>query len=203
MDEEVIYVVSGIMRSGSSMMMKALEAGGMELLYDPTRDEENETVQFNGEQYEVNPGGSYESYRYLSALRPAEWVDKCRGKVIKNLYPGLMTLPKIDVFGVKYKILFMLRDPVEIEMSWVVSFHNLTPKETIGVNMEYYAVLMDDICSSIEEARDSEVIQVHYDDVMDNPKAAFRKIRDAGWPISPKKAAVVIDPRLHRMKREN
>ena len=38
-DDKILYVVSGFMRTGTSMMMKALEAGGLKVKYKQSREE--------------------------------------------------------------------------------------------------------------------------------------------------------------------
>ena len=69
-----VVIVSGLPRSGTSMAMKMLEAGGMELVVDNIRTAD-----------EDNPKGYYEDERVkdLAEMKDKEWLDGARGKVIK------------------------------------------------------------------------------------------------------------------------
>ncbi len=53
----MIYLVSGDMRTGTSMMMQALEAGGLEAVYNENRDRMNQ--QYGDKDYQPNGGGFY------------------------------------------------------------------------------------------------------------------------------------------------
>ena len=59
--DKTLYVVSGFMRTGTSMMMKALEAGGLEACYRQSREEMR--LRFADEHYDPNVGGLYELER--------------------------------------------------------------------------------------------------------------------------------------------
>ena len=51
----MIFIVSGFMRTGTSMMMKCLEAGGLEAVFNPTRERMNK--DFGDEHDQPNEGG--------------------------------------------------------------------------------------------------------------------------------------------------
>ena len=96
----VITIVSGLPRSGTSMMMKILEAGGMEVFTDNLRipDEDNPKGYFELEQ--------------VKALKDGDdsWVKDAAGKVVKVISSLLEYLPS----AYKYKIIFMRRAIPEI-----------------------------------------------------------------------------------------
>jgi len=98
MDE--IIIVSGLPRSGTSMMMQLLEAAGLEILTDRLR-----TADSN------NPKGYYEFER-VKKLKSGdfEWLPQARGKVVKVISALLRYLPS----PYPYKIIFMRRDLEEI-----------------------------------------------------------------------------------------
>jgi hypothetical protein len=97
---ETITIVSGLPRSGTSMMMKVLEAGGMEVFTDNLRvaDEDNPKGYFELEQ--------------VKALKDGDdsWVKDAPGKVVKVISSLLEYLPSTH----KYKIVFMRRAIPEI-----------------------------------------------------------------------------------------
>jgi len=96
----VITVVSGLPRSGTSMMMKVLEAGGLEVFTDNLRTAD-----------EDNPKGYFE-LEQVKALKDGDdaWVKDARGKVVKVISSLLEYLPS----NYKYKIVFMRREIAEI-----------------------------------------------------------------------------------------
>ncbi|MGB7876487.1 MAG: sulfotransferase [Anaerolineales bacterium] len=96
----VITIVSGLPRSGTSMMMKVLEAGGMQIFTDNLRTAD-----------EDNPKGYYE-LEQVKALKDGDvsWVKDAPGKVVKVISSLLEFLPSTY----KYKIIFMRREIAEI-----------------------------------------------------------------------------------------
>ena len=96
----VITLVSGLPRSGTSMMMKVLEAGGMEIFTDNQRTAD-----------EDNPKGYYE-LEDVKALKDGkfDWMQDAPGKAVKVISSLLEYLPP----GYKYKIVFMRREIAEI-----------------------------------------------------------------------------------------
>ena len=200
-DKNTIYIVSGIMRSGSSMIMKALIEGGMDAAYDPNRDKANNAdTEYKGETYVVNPGGYFEmSPELYNRDKLDELIEQARGKLIKFLIPGVLEVSVPE--DVKLKIILMLRDPDEIDKSWKVSFKDISP-ETYGFDLRFYGFTMKDAIDFFEEEMGADVLAVVYNKVLKNPKKEFRIIRDEGWPIRPTQAAKAIDTSLYRVKKE-
>ena len=95
-----ITIVSGLPRSGTSMMMKVLEAGGMEIVTDNLRVAD-----------EDNPKGYYE-LEDVKALKDGDdsWILDAPGKAVKVISSLLEFLPS----DYKYKIVFMRREIAEI-----------------------------------------------------------------------------------------
>lgn len=93
----MITVVSGLPRSGTSMMMRMLQLGGMELLIDTKRpaDESNQYGYFE-----------YEPIKRLA--QDSLWLDQAEGKALKIIAQLLAYLPT----GHDYKVIFMER-PIE------------------------------------------------------------------------------------------
>jgi hypothetical protein len=98
--QPVITIVSGLPRSGTSMMMKILEAGGLEVFTDNLRVAD-----------EDNPKGYYE-LEQVKALKDGDdsWLKDAPGKVVKVISSLLEYLPS----AYKYKIVFMRREIIEI-----------------------------------------------------------------------------------------
>jgi hypothetical protein len=96
---EIVTIVSGLPRSGTSMMMRALDVGGLRAMTDGHRQPDID-----------NPYGYFE---YEPAKRLAEdtsWLAAARGKVVKIVYRLLYYLPSDH----QYRIVFMHRDLDEV-----------------------------------------------------------------------------------------
>lgn len=101
-DEAVIgdiVVVSGLPRSGTSMMMRMLEAGGVNLLTDSERGADDD-----------NPRGYYEYAPVKRLARDASWVRDARGKAIKVVSRLLYELPT----DFNYDVVLMQREIGEV-----------------------------------------------------------------------------------------
>jgi len=97
---EVITVVSGLPRSGTSMMMKMLEAGGLACLTDSKRlpDEDNPRGYYEFERVKKLPEGD------------CDWLIDARGKVVKVVSTLLEYLTTVY----PYKIVYMQRNTLEV-----------------------------------------------------------------------------------------
>lgn len=99
-DNTPVIVVSGLPRSGTSMMMKALEAGGITMLTDNLRQADVD-----------NPKGYYEFERVKQLPQgDTAWLAEARGKGVKVIAALLEHLPP----GYPYRVLFMQRALPEI-----------------------------------------------------------------------------------------
>ena len=95
-----VIVVSGLPRSGTSMMMRMLAAGGMRIVSDDRRRAD-----------EDNPVGYYELERVKDLERGAtDWVAGARGAAVKVVSPLLRHLPP----RFRYRVIFMERDLREV-----------------------------------------------------------------------------------------
>lgn len=184
-----VYVVSGFMRTGTSMMMKALEVGGMNACYKQSRDIMKN--HFADGQYDPNIGGLYELERrdYL------EWgfPGKYKGKLIKCLWGGLI---KMDVMP-KIKIVFMRRNPEEIRQSYLAFFgKNLENADKIDRNLDYAIRMM-------KNRKDVDIDVFWYRDVVERPREHFQILKNHGWPIDVDKCVEIVNPKYCRYKIEN
>ena len=94
-----ITVVSGMPRSGTSLMMSMLQAGGMPVLDDGSRAPDQH-----------NPRGYFEDSRAKRLATDSAWIEEARGKAVKVIYRLLQYLPG----QFEYRVIFMLRDLEEV-----------------------------------------------------------------------------------------
>ena len=184
-----VYLISSIHRSGSSMVMRCLEAGGMPVVY--SGDHEHLNTEFNTPDYVPNPNGFY------APPSDFEAVNKYTGNAFKFDFRLLLTLP----VGIKYNILFMKRNPDEIR----ASMSAFMPNQSWGVDaviLELYTLVIDAILEKVRERGDATVTVLNYSDVVSNPQKEFQKLVDAGWSFDVNKASVMVDESLYRFKLE-
>src|SRR5512139_2049136 len=98
---EPVIIVSGLPRSGTSMLMKMLEAGGVPLVTDGVRTPD-----------EDNPKGYYEVERVkdLANEQDKTWLRQSKGKGLKVISYLLKSLPA----DVNYKVVFIRREIEEV-----------------------------------------------------------------------------------------
>src|SRR5260370_29067533 len=94
-----VTVVSGMPRSGTSLMMQMLEAGGITALTDNRRPPDIH-----------NPLGYFEYEPVKRIAEDASWMDTACGKAVKIIYRQLPHLPP----DFEYRVVFMDRDLVEV-----------------------------------------------------------------------------------------
>src|ERR1041385_2006037 len=99
MNNQPIAIVSGLPRSGTSMMMKMLVAGGLEALTDNIRTAD-----------EDNPEGYFEFEMVKKLGDDRSWLADARGKCVKIVSSFLKHLPQ----DFTYKIIFMRRNIEEV-----------------------------------------------------------------------------------------
>jgi hypothetical protein len=98
----MIVVVSGLPRSGTSMMMQMVQAGGMALLTDERREADDS-----------NPRGYLEYERVKQLKQDQSWLGEAEGKAVKIVAPLLPHLPA----SYSYRVIFMERALEEVLQS--------------------------------------------------------------------------------------
>ncbi len=190
---QTLYVVSGFMRSGTSMMMKAIEAGGLPLSYSPEREELRE--RYSDEYYNPNEGGLYElSDKEFNSL---EFPLPYKGTCVKALQTAV---PRMRVVPGGIRVIFMRRDQEEIRQSYLAFFGKNLPQLQTEDFEERMQIIQDQILNR-KDVLSLDVIW--YRDVVNNPLPVFERLKENGWPIDPVLAASVVDPALCRYRLEN
>jgi len=110
MTNDFITIVSGLPRSGTSMMMQMLVAGGIPALTDNIRRAD-----------EDNPRGYYELEAVKKVKEDTSFLDAARGKVVKMVHLLLYDLPPRH----RYRVVFMRRQIDEVLASQKVMLERL------------------------------------------------------------------------------
>lgn len=186
------YLISNVHRSGSSMMMRCLIAGGLEGAYDEEFSIMLDLMS-NDPEYHPNPHGFYQL-----SNPPTEFsVSMYEGKLLKFPFRRLIYLPQGD-----YKVCFLKRDPLEIEKS-MQKFVPFTSWGSDSVVLEFYDQIIDTIINTLQQRADITLTVLNYTDIVKDPTAEFTKLYNDGWPIDVNAAASLVDDSLYRLRLEN
>lgn len=186
-----VIVVSGLPRSGTSMMMKMLAAGGLPILTDNERRAD-----------ENNPRGYYE-FEPVKQLREgvSDWVPQAEGKVVKIISALLEHLPA----GHTYKIIFMRRHIDEILASQRRMLER-DGKPTDRVSDEQLAELYRKHLAQVEAwlagQPNMEVLYVSYNDILTNPDPIAAEVNTfLGGRLDLPAMRQVVDRNLYRERK--
>jgi hypothetical protein len=188
---ETIVVVSGLPRSGTSMMMGMLEAGGLTLLKDDIREADDD-----------NPEGYFEFER-VKKLREGDfdWLPDAQGKVVKIISYLLLSLPETH----NYRVIFMQRKLAEIMASQrkMLVRRGEDPdkvrEEELGSILENHLRQVD---AWIEGQANVERIKVDYNHMITDPEADILRVNQfLGGKLNVDKMAQIIDPSLYRQRK--
>ncbi|OYT26669.1 MAG: sulfotransferase family protein [Candidatus Altiarchaeales archaeon ex4484_96] len=182
-----VVVVSGLPRSGTSMLMKMLDAGGIKPLTDEIREADVD-----------NPRGYYEFERVKKLPQESDWVPRARGKAVKVLAELIKHLPQ----GYNYKVVFMQRRIPEIIASQkkMLVRRGEDPNKVSDEEMEEllrnYLMLMK---SYINDREDMMVCYVSYNDLLEHPRREVKALnRFLGGVLDEEEMVSVIEPNLYR-----
>ncbi len=185
--DNVITIVSGLPRSGTSMMMKILEAGGMEVVTDNIRKTDEDNIY-----------GYYEYERVKKIKENNIWLKETRGKVLKIVSKLLYELPSNE----NYKIIFIKRKMNEILASQRKMLERMG-KSTGGTSDGEMEMLfnkhLSKIAKYIEEKKYIDVIYINYNDFVKSPNVQIKTLnRFLNNKLNIEKAVKVVDKSLYR-----
>lgn len=188
---EPIVIVSGLPRSGTSMMMKMLEAGGLPIMTDAVR-----TADID------NPKGYYEFERVkdLEREKDKSWVRDARGKVLKVISWLLKDLPDDS----RYLILFMRRDIDEVLASQAKMLARRGEADDTDDKLmaEAYRSHLASVKIMARTRPNWELLEVRYDAAIKDPRAAAATVNAfLGGRLSEVKMVEVVDAELYRNRK--
>ncbi len=188
--DETVMIVSGLPRSGTSMMMKMLEAGGVPVLVDNIREAD-----------EDNPKGYYEFERVKKLPEDTEWLPDAVGKVVKMVFVLLKELPE----GYHYKVVFMRRAIEEIVASQNQMLERNNKANTVD-DLEIvrsFEMLLDSIKKWIADQPHIEFQEFWYGDVLEDPATTAQQASSfLGMDLDLDAMAAVVDESLYRNRAE-
>jgi hypothetical protein len=188
-----VVVVSGLPRSGTSMMMQMLRAGGLEVVTDALRSPD-----------ESNPKGYYEleAVKELDKGAPPAWLPGARGKAVKVISSLVGWLPDTC----SYDVIFMQRDLDEV----IVSQDRMLADrgESAGATdparlRELYRKHVADTLRLLAGRPGVSTLIVDYGEALARPSdTAVRINKFLGGGLDVARMASAADPALHRNRRQ-
>jgi hypothetical protein len=190
-DSKAIIIVSGLPRSGTSMMMKMLESAGLEILTDNLRSAD-----------ENNPKGYYEFER-VKKLKAGDfdWLSLARGKVVKVISALLEYLPN----QYQYQIIFMRRNLDEIlssQRQMLVRDGIQDDKVPDAKLAELYENHLKKTETWLEQQPNMSTLFISYNQTLREPKPNVNQINQfLGGKLDMKSMFQVVDQNLYRERR--
>jgi len=187
-----ITIVSGLPRSGTSMMMSALKAGGMMLLTDEVREADPN-----------NPKGYYEFERVKKLPKgDVAWLEIARGKAVKVISALLEYLPP----DYHYQIVFMERNIHEILASQRRMLvrtgkeqQHPVADETIQQSYENH---LSEVKSWMANKDWIDTLFISYNQILQRPLDEFNRVAEfLEDRVDPSAMAQVVEPSLYREKK--
>jgi LPS sulfotransferase NodH len=190
---QAITIVSGLPRSGTSMMMKLLEAGGISPVTDNIRTAD-----------EDNPKGYYEFERVKQLPKgDVAWLPEAQGKAVKVIAALLPHLPA----GYQYRVIFMQRAMPEVLASQRQMLirrgedPDKIPDDLIATLFEKHLKQVNDWVS---QQPNVTRLDVNYNEMLKNPQPFIEQINGfLGNQLDTARMATVVDPSLHRQRKES
>ena len=184
-----ITVVSGLPRSGTSMVMQMLAAGGMPVLADGRREAD-----------ESNPRG-YLEYDAVKNLRnDNSWLNSAQGKAVKIITQLLPALP----MTFRYQIIYVERDLDEVLASQrrMLARNGRTAKHISDDQLRRtFAAQTNRIRRWLAKQSNIELLAVNYRDVVADPLASASAMANfLGGNCDVERMAAAVDPTLYRSR---
>jgi hypothetical protein len=185
--EAFVTIVSGLPRSGTSMMMRMLEAGGLPVLTDNLRVADVD-----------NPRGYYEFEPAKKTKNDPSWLEGAGGKVVKMVYQLLYDLPADR----EYRVIFLRRELAEVLASQRKMLERLG-RDDGGISDDKMAMLFRSQLSKFEAwSKDQahlKILEVNYNRMVADPRQQVEEINGfLGGNLDVEAMVKVVEPDLYR-----
>ena len=186
-----IVLVSGLPRSGTSLMMQLLTAGGLPPLSDQIRTAD-----------EDNPRGYFELESVKAGL---DWLDRASGHVVKLISALLIELPEDRG---PYRVVFMRRRLDEVLASQKKMLarrgESLGSEDDDEAMKSRFAGHVEEVEAWMRGRADVETLFVSYNRLVAEPAAQIARVNDfVGGNLDLEAAQRAVDPSLYRNRGES
>ena len=183
-----IVIVSGLPRSGTSLMCQMLDNGAIEVVTDSIRTADTD-----------NPRGYYELEKVKQIKQDATWLPETRGKAFKMVSQLLYDLPATE----HYRVIFMLRDMDEMldsqEKMLVRLGRTPAPREKIRPS---FIAHLERLQRDMAERKFIKILRVEYSALVAQPTEMATEVHNfLGGRGDVERMAASVDPSLYRNRR--
>jgi hypothetical protein len=183
----MITVVSGLPRSGTSLMMQMLDVGGVPILADEHRPADDN-----------NPRGYLEFEKVKQLKRDDSWLGDAEGKAVKIISHLLLELPT----DLEYRVIFMLRNLDEVVASQSAMLERLgrqgAPVTTVELK-RVFAKHLEDAKAWLGKHDGFRTLYVEHHDLLNHPqREAERVVEFLGGGMDLQAMVGCVDPQLYR-----
>ena len=185
-----VAIVSGLPRSGTSMMMKMLESGGVPVMTDNLREADID-----------NLNGYYEFLPALKVKNDSSWLKDANHKAVKMVYQLLYDLPD----GFEYRVLMMRRAIDEVLASQKKMLQRLgKPTDTIPDEKmaELFRAGLSKFETWVAQKPNFRIIDVDYNKMVADPLPQIDAINKLlGGSLDTDAMVEVVSPELYRNRK--
>ena len=189
--KDFLTIVSGLPRSGTSMMMSMIGAGGIPVLVDNIREADQD-----------NPRGYYEFEPVKKTKEDPSWLTQAGGKVVKMVYRLLYDLPTDR----QYRVVFMRRRLEEVITSQNVMLERqgkadgpLSDDKLLGL----FKAELDKVYQWLDQQPNFRMLYVDYNETIKDPARSVHAINEfLGGDLDTDAMLKVVEPSLYRQRRE-
>ena len=185
----MITIVSGLPRSGTSLMMQMLAAGGMSILSDGERQADLD-----------NPRGYFEWERIKQLPKEPDCIVEAEGKVVKVISQLLLALPA----GHDYRVIFMQRPLAEVLASQDQMLHRrgtFDPRVDTSTLVKGFQNHLYEVNTWLNNRPNLKVMRLHYHHVLSGPKEIAEKLAQfLEFPLDLEATVRQVDGKLYRQR---
>jgi hypothetical protein len=185
---EPVVIVSGLPRSGTSMVMRMLQAGGLPICTDHERCAD-----------EDNPQGYFEHERVKDLEKEPDksWIRQCRGKALKVISHLVTALPDENF----YRIILARRDLQEVVASQNIMLARRGQPNPVAdaEAVELYRKHLLHVAMHIDGRPNMELLTIQHREALQDPLRCAQCIqRFVGRRLDTAAMARAVDARLYR-----
>ncbi len=187
-----IAIVSGLPRSGTSMLMSMISAGGIPVLADGIREAD-----------EDNPKGYFELEAVKKTKEDKSWMENAGGKVVKMISQLLLDLPTDDEYT--YKVVFIRRNIDEIlasQKKMLIRRGTYKPEISDAEMKNMFLLHIEHIVDYLRSHKCFETLYVNYNLMLTDPTDKIPAINTfLGGELDTEAMAATVDQQLYRNRK--
>lgn len=185
-----LTIVSGLPRSGTSMMMRMIDAGGIRALTDNLRVAD-----------EDNPRGYFEFEPVKQTKKDHSWLAGVDGKVVKMVYRLLYDLPP----EMDYRVVFMRRRLEEVIASQNVMLARQGKQQDAMPVEKLIGLFETELAKCDEWMRQQpnlQVLYVSYNETLESPEKTVERLNEfLGGDLDVAAMRRAVEPQLYRQRK--